>query len=194
MSAFEEKLLAIFECVEKSCISSVRIFDEGKGHSSRSVGFAAYEERQQKMLELAEQRPDVLEYLCTRNKHNYFKFEGRTIKIVSSPRKPLHKNVYDQNTFERDDKEFGDFDPLIRIIYKADYDLIENTATLLECHYLEVDRNTHQIIREINLLELANESDGITTGIQTEKAEAVDLPAGSLLSKLEKDQKSSEDK
>ena len=52
MSAFEEKLLAIFECVEKSCISSVRIFDEGKGHSSRSVGFAAYEERQQKMLEL----------------------------------------------------------------------------------------------------------------------------------------------
>ena len=186
-----DKLLAIFECIEESCTSSVKIFDEGKGHSSRAVGFAAYEERQQKMLELAETRPDVLEFLCKRSKHNYFKFEGKTIKIISSSRNPLNKNVFDRNAFEREDDEFGGFDPLIRIIYKADYDLVENTANLLECNYLEVDRNSHQVIHEINLLELAHENGGVITSIQTEEADAVELPAGGLLFTRKEHKKSS---
>jgi len=181
VSSLEKKLLAIYECIEKSCISSVQIFDENKGHSSRAVGFAAYEERQQKMLELAQEHPNVIVFLCKKNKHNYFKFQGKTIKIVSSPREPLGKNVFDRNTFERDEEEFGNFDPLIRIIYKADYDLIENSATILECHYLEIDRNTHEVIREINILKLANENSSIITEVKTGKEEAVDLPAGGLI-------------
>ncbi len=177
------KLLKIFSCIEASCNSSVRIFDDKKGHSNRSVGFAAYEERQQALKEVSEGHSDIIEFLCKKHGHNYFKFEGRTIKIISSPRGNLTKNVFDRNAFERDDGEFGNFDPLIRIIYKTNYDLENNEATLLECHYLEIDRNTHNVLKEINLLELSKEKGGFLIEVSSEKVKEVEIPAGGLLAK-----------
>jgi|GEM_PF-2448342 len=183
MTPFEEKLLLIFECIEGSCTSSVKIFDSEKGHTSRSVGFAAFEERQKKILELSERRPDVIEFLCKRGQHNYFKFNGGVIKIVSSPRDGLGTNVFERNVLERE--EFSEFDPLIRIIYKTDYDLMEKDATLLECHYLVIDRNTKEVLEEINLMDLAKESDGVIRQVNSKQPDAVDIPAASLLDKIE---------
>lgn len=181
--AFNDKLLEIFTCIEASCNSSVRIFDRNKGHSNRAVGFAAYEERQQALKEVSERGSDVIEFLCKKHGHNYFKFEGRTIKIISSPRESLSKNVFDRNAFERDDDEFGGFDPLIRIIYKADYDLENNEVTILECYYLEIDRNTHNVVKEINILNLSKGKGGFIAEVASDKVKEVELPAGSLLAK-----------
>ncbi|MBL4602978.1 MAG: hypothetical protein JKY84_09535, partial [Emcibacteraceae bacterium] len=127
------------------------------------------------------------EFLCKKGSHYYFKFTGKTIKIISSTRDTLGKNVFDRNTMERADEEFGNFDPLVRVIYKTDYDLIDNTATLLECHYLEIDRNTHQVINEINLMKLAQNPDSIITEVVVDTAEPVDIPAGGLMPKDKKD-------
>lgn len=183
------KLLKILECIEESCNSSVRIFDSKKGHSRRVVGFAAYEERQQKLKNLSGEHPDVIEFLCKRGLHYYFKYEGKTIKIISSPRDILSKNVFDRNVFERDDDEFQNFDPLVRIIYKADYDLTQNEAMLLECYYLEIDRNNHNVLKEVNLLRLSKEKGGFITEVASEQIKEVELPAGSLLIKAKtKDQ------
>lgn len=180
--SFEEKLLKIHGCIEESCNSSVRIFDQDKGHSSRSVGFAAYEERQQRLKDIALENPDVIEFLCKKGGHNYFKFEGKTIKIISSTRELLSPNVFERNAFERG-AEFDSMDPLLRIIYSADYDLEANEAVILECHYLEIDRNTHEVTREINLLNLAKGKDGFISEVVDKEQDSVELPMGGLLKK-----------
>lgn len=180
--SFEEKLLKIFDCIEKSCNSSVRIFDRKKGHSSRSVGFAAYEERQQQLKKMAEDHPEVIEFLCKKSGHYYFKFEGKTIKIISSIREELGKNVFEKNAFEKGD-EFKDLDHLLRIIYSANYDLEANEAVILECYYLEIDRNTNQVKNEINLLELAKGKDGYITEVVDSDQDSVELPESGLLKK-----------
>lgn len=182
--SFEEKLLKIYNCVEESCNSSVRIFDSDKGHSSRSVGFAAYEERSQRLKEIATDRPEIIEFLCKKGGHNYFKFEGKTIKIISSTRELLSPNVFERNAFEKG-VEFGSMDPLLRIIYSADYDLEANEAVILECHYLEIDRNTHEVNkeREVNILALAKGKEGFISEVVDKEPDSVELPMGGLLKK-----------
>ena len=183
--SFEEKLIKIYGIIEKSCNSSVRIFDRKKGHSNRLVGTAAYEERQKLLREITTEFPEVIEFLCRKGSHNYFKFEGTTIKIISSIRESLGKNVFAKNIFEKGD-EFESFDPLRRIIYKADYDLEANEVVILECHYLEIDRNDHRVIKEINILNLVNEKGGFVTEVVDDAPAATDLPEAGLLQKLEK--------
>ena len=180
--SYKEKLVKIYNCIEESCNSSVRIFDRSKGHSNRSVGFAAYEERQQRLKEIAVQFPDVIEFLCKKGGHNYFKFEGTTIKIISSTREFLGRNVFEKNAFEKGDV-FESLDPLRRIIYSADYDLVANEAVILECHYLEIDRNTEQVIKEINLLTLTKGKEGYISEVVESDSDGIELPEGGLLKK-----------
>ena len=182
--SFEEKLLKIYDCIEKSCNSSVRIFDQNKGQSNRSVGFAAYEERQQMLKKTSAELPEVIEFLCKKHGHDYFKFEGKTIKIVSSTREQLAPNVFDKNFFERGD-ELDSLDPLLRIIYSAEYDLESNEAVILECHYLEIDRNTHEVNKEteINILKLAKGKDGFVSEVVDKEPDSIELPMGGLLKK-----------
>lgn len=183
--SFEEKLLQIYGCIEESCNSSVRIFDNKKGHSNRSVGITAYEERSQRLKEKATDHPDVIEFLCRKGGHNYFKFEGKTIKIVSSSREQLAPNVFDKNIFERG-IEFESMDPLLRIIYSAEYDLEANEAVILECHYLEIDRNSHEVKREINILDLAKGKEGFISEVVDNEPDSVELPMSGLLKKSTK--------
>lgn len=180
---FEEKLVKIYECIEKSCNSSVRIFDRDKGHSNRLVGTAAYEERQKLLKEITLEFPEVIEFLCKKGSHNYFKFEGVTIKVISSIRENLGQNVFAKNIFEKDD-QFENFDPLRRIIYKADYDLEANEVVILECYYLEIDRNNNNVLKEVNILKLATESYGFVAGLTPEMPEEKDIPAAGLLFKV----------
>lgn len=178
----KKKLLQIFDCIEKSCNSSVRIFDRTKGHSNRSVGITAYEERQQRLKDIAENYPNVIEFLCRKGGHNYFKFEGRTIKIISSPRETLNKNVFEKNMFERGE-EFEKLDPLLRIIYRADYDLVANEAKILECHFLEINRNTGSVTQDINILDLIKNREGYISEVITDTPDSVELPMSGLLKK-----------
>ena len=177
---FEEKLVKIYDCIEKSCNSSVRIFDQNKGHSNRLVGTAAYEERQKLLKEITLEYPEVIEFLCKKGSHNYFKFEGTTIKVISSIRESLGRNVFAKNIFEKGE-EFESFDPLRRIIYKADYDLESNEVVILECYYLEIDRNNQNVVKEVNILKLATEKYGYVTGLSPEMPEEKEIPAANLL-------------
>lgn len=181
--SIEEKLIDIYFCIENSCNSSVRIFDQQKGHSSRSVGFAAYEERQQRLLQMSLERPNLIEFLCKKGGHNYFKFEGQAIKIISSPRDSLAKNVFEKNMFEKKDEEFERFDPLLRIIYSADYDIESHEASISGCHYLKIDRNTGEVLEELNLLELAKGRVSLLTEVANTSPSGVELPAGGLVRK-----------
>ncbi len=191
--SFEEKLIKIHGIIENSCNSSVRLFDHTRGHSSKSVGFTAYEERQKLLQEITAEFPEVIEFLCRKGSHDYFKFEGTTIKIISSTRGSLVKNVFKKNIFEKGD-EFESFDPLRRIIYKADYNLEANEVVILECHYLEIDRNDHRVIKEINILKLVKEKSGFVAEVIDDAPAATDLPEASLLRKLEEIKEDDSDK
>lgn len=191
--SFEKKLIKIYGIIEKSCNSSVRIFDSKKGHSNKSVGFTAYEERQTLLKKIATEFPEVIEFLCRKGSHDYFKFEGTAIKIISSIRERLGKNVFEKNIFEKGG-EFESFDPLCRIIYKADYDLEANEVVLLECCYLEIDRSNHNVLREVNILKLANEKSGFLSAIVDDAPAAAELPEAGLLKILEENIEKDTDK
>jgi len=189
----DDKLIELFHLIEKSCNSSVRIFDIDKGHTSRSVGYAAFEERQKRLRDLATARPNVIEHHCKIGSYDYFKFEGRTLKIVSSPREVLTPNVFEKNRVEVNQEEFEQFDPLLRIIYKSNYDLDAHEASILECHFLVIDRNTKAVLHEVNLLELAKDKSGAISEVADTAPDAVDLPAGGLLKSIEVETENSEE-
>ena len=180
----KDKLLEIFRCINSTCNSSVKIFDTSRGHTSRSVGFAAYEERQKSLLDLSLSNPDIIELICRKGGHNYFKFEGRTIKIISSSREVLSPNVFEKNICEKG--EYGEFDMgdnLLRVIYKTDYDLENNEALILECHFLEIDRNTNEILDEIDILYLSKERAYFVEAIEEDIPEEVQIPEPGLVGK-----------
>ena len=194
MSILEDKLVRIFELIEQTCNSSVRRFNLEDGHSSRSVGFTAFEERQKRLQDLSEKHTDIIEFHCRKGGHNYFKFDGNALKIISSTRENLTPNVFEKNFVERGQDDLKCFDPLKRIIYKADYDIDGHEATILECYYLEIDRNTQLVIKEINILNLVKDRTGYISAVEKEVPEAVELPESNLLfSRVEnKKDKSSE--
>lgn len=185
----EDKLLEIYRCIEESCLSSIKIFDKKKGHSNRSVGFTAYEERQQKLIDLSNQKPDVIEFLCKKGGHAYFKFEGKTIKVISSTRENLSPNVFEKNMFERDQElHIHDaLDPLLRVIYKVDYDLDNKEARLLECAFLKIDRNSREVVDEINIMSLARKAGTVPEGISRQEPDEIDLPQGMLIQVTKKE-------
>jgi len=192
-SVSDEKLIELFYLIERSCNSSVRIFNVDKGHTSRSVGYAAFEERQKKLRDLATTRPDIIEHHCKIGSYDYFKFEGRTLKIVSSSREVLASNVFEKNRVEVRQEEFDQFDPLLRIIYKADYDLDAHEASILECHFLVIDRRTEVVLHEVNLLQLAIDRSGAISEVASAAPDAVELPAGGLLKSIDVEAENSED-
>lgn len=177
----EEKLFKIYECIDRTCNSSVKLFDVSK-HTSRSVGTAAYEERQNALLQMANDEPEVIQPLCKKSGHWYFKFQGRVIKIISSSRDPLGPNVFAKNAFETNELDLSD--RLLRIIYKTDYDIAEHEANIRECHYIEVDRNTGNILFEIDILKLA--ANWYLEEVITSKSEEIQLPIPSLIPKKPK--------
>lgn len=186
--AIEVKLLKIIECIDKTCSSSVKLFDVAK-HTSRSVGIAAYEERQKALLHLADEHPDVIEPLrkkdgtiIKKSGHYYFKFEGRAIKIISSFRDPLGANVFARNVFETDQMCLPT-DPLLRVIYKADYDIDNHESTITECFYIEVDRGTGEVINEIDLLSLYERSKGFIEEMVDNEPSEIELGIPGLIVK-----------
>ena len=178
---FKDKLVRLFNLIEKSCNSSVRIFNADKGHSNRSVGFTAYEERQKALRDLSEVHPDIIEFYFRKAGHDYFKFEGKSLRIISSPRENLARKVFERNSVEKLQEEFGNFDPFRRVIYKTDYDIDAHEATILECYYLEIDRNTEEVLYEVNILKLSKDKSGYPSEVANTKADAVELPSGGLL-------------
>lgn len=182
MSAqLKAKLVRLYGLIEQTCNSSVRRFNREKGHTSRSVGFTAYEERQKKLKDLSKEHPDIIEFLCRKGCHDHFKFEGKSMKVVSAARENLGRNVFDKKSVEREQEEFGNFDPLIRVTYKADYHIDDHEANILECHYLEIDRNTEEVINEYDLMRLAKDNSAVTSELAQTLPTAVELPESGLL-------------
>jgi len=177
-----EKLLKIYKCIDETCNSSVKLFDASRGHTSRSVGTTAYEERQKRLFDLAEERPDIIELLCKKGGHYYFKFEGQVVKIISSTRDPLGPNVFLENAFEGDELDLKD--ALRRIIFKADYDTSEHDVAVRECYYIEVDRNTGVVTKDIDILALHRH--GYVKEVTTDQPKGVELPMPGLLPQEEK--------
>lgn len=182
----ESKLLKIFECIDTTCTSAVQLFDSRK-HTGRSVGIAAYEERQSALMELAEMEPDVISPLCKKGQHQYFKFDGRSIKIISSLRDPLNSNVLNTNSVESEELDLND--PLLRIIFKTDYNIATHQSTVLECYYLEIDRNSGEVINEIDILHLTRIRNGYLEPIDDSLPKAVEIPQVRLLSADDKKRK-----
>jgi hypothetical protein len=77
-------------------------------------------------------------------------------------------------------------DTLRRIIFKTSYDIDAHESEIIECHYIEIDRNTHEVLHEVDVLSLYRQSNGYIDSVNSEKPEAIDIPPANLFGSIKK--------
>ncbi len=179
----QEKLIEIAKVIDESCKSAVKRFEPGK-HTGLSVGVAAYEERQNALTNLGLKNPEIIEPLPKIKNRQYFKFDGQVVKIISSPLEPLGANAETKNILEQEELNLGD--TLKRIIFKTSYDIDSHEAEMIECHYIEIDRVTSEVVKEIDVLSLYQQSKGYVDSVNLSKPEPVEIPPANLFGTLKK--------
>jgi len=173
-----DKFLEILECIHISSNSAVKSSNSHKGQTSASVGYVAYEERQKLFADWDDR---IITQKSKRGRHKYFAFEGRDIKIVSSPRHPLKKSTKKKNYYESISPQLELNDPLQRIIFQISYNLEENSCEIIECYYLHIDRNTEAVIKEVDILDLSRK--GFVEEVTESAPQALEIPPAGLILK-----------